>query len=47
MKKMITSIINCFRKMMKNYEEVYREAYKDPNFMMMEGYTFACTGFYL
>lgn len=47
MKKIITSIINGFKNMMKNYEEVYREAYKDPAFIIMEGYSAACTGYYL
>ena len=47
MKKIITSIFNCFKKRMENYAEVYREAYKDPGFMIMEGYTLAGNGYYL
>ena len=45
MKKIITSIIEGFKKMMEEYDEVYREVYQDPHFIMMEGYTFACSGF--
>ena len=47
MKKKIVSIIEGFRKMMKEYDELYSEVYKDPSFVMMEGYTFACSGFYI
>ena len=30
---------------MKDYETIYREAYKDPGFMIVEGYT-SCGGYY-
>ena len=45
MKKMIRSIIESFKKMMEDYDKVYSELYQDPDFVMMEGYTFASTGF--
>ena len=45
MKKIIRSIIESFKKMMEDYDKAYSELYKNPDFVMMEGYTFACTGF--
>ena len=39
-KEMITAIITGIKKMMNDYEDVYREACKDPNFVAMEGRTF-------
>ena len=47
MKKAITSIINRFKKWMEDYEDIYREACKDPNFMIMERCTFGGMGCYL
>ncbi len=45
MKKRIASIINWWKQLMKDYETIYREAYKDPGFMIVEGYT-SCGGYY-
>ena len=39
-KEMVTAIITGIKKMMNDYEEVYREAYKDPYFIVMEGRAF-------
>ena len=47
MKKLITSIISKIKKMMENYDEIYREAYMDPGFLMMEGYMQCCCGYYM
>lgn len=46
MRNLITSIIDRFKKMMENYENLYREAYRDPNFRMIERYTISGVGYY-
>lgn len=37
-KKTITAIISRLRKEMDEYNEIYREAYMDPNTIMMDSY---------
>lgn len=46
MKNLITSIMNRVRKLMKEYESLYREVYNDPNYSMIERYSISGAGYY-